>query len=154
MAQRKRKEAGRPTDFRPKYCEQVERLCRLGATDEDIAAFFGKATSTINLWKAKHPKFLESIKKGKVVADIEVANSLYKRATGHVMKVEKVVNGAKVRLNIEVEPDTAAAIFWLKNRRKDHWRDKHEVDVRDKTHEDMLAELESAIGQTEHERVH
>ena len=29
----------------------------------------------------------------------------------------------------EVAPDTTACIFWLKNRQREHWRDKTEHDV-------------------------
>jgi hypothetical protein len=28
----------------------------------------------------------------------------------------------------KVEPSTTAQIFWLKNRRPDRWRDRHELD--------------------------
>lgn len=137
---------GRPTDYRDEFCQQVEKLCKLGATDIEIADFFGKAVSTINLWKKEHPEFSEAIKRGKVVADIDVANSLFKKATGYTQEVEKVIGKGDdrrvVTVKVPIEPDTTAAIFWLKNRRKDHWRDKQEVDMNVRNHEDALAELE------------
>lgn len=120
----------RPTDYRPEFCEQVRKLCLLGATDVEIADFFGKAESTIALWKLKHPEFSESIKAGKTFADMDVAVGLHKRAKGYTRKVEKAFcyEGCITTAVIEEEvlPDVAAGFIWLKNRRKDHWRDKIE----------------------------
>lgn len=141
--------AGRPTDYREEYCVQVEKLCKLGATDKEIADFFDVVESTINLWKLEHPEFSESIKKGKIVADAEIAESLYHRAKGYSHEAVKIFpTGGEVKdkegnitkgplLVPYVEhypPDTTAAIFWLKNRRGkikqeegQRWADKQEV---------------------------
>lgn len=141
-----KRKVGRPSEFKPEFCEQTEKLCRLGATDGDLAEFFGVADRTIDAWKQKHPEFLRSIKEGKVLADINVANSLYKKATGYTMQIEKLIGRGEQRqvvtLNVDIEPDTTAAIFWLKNRRKDYWRDKQDVDLNVYNHEDALDELE------------
>jgi hypothetical protein len=146
QAKKESNQVGRPSDFKPEFCEQAEKLCRLGATDEELAAFFDKDVATINRWKHSHPEFRASVKEGKVLADINVANSLYKRATGYVLETEKVVgkgeNQRVVKLSIAVEADTTAAIFWLKNRRKDHWRDKQDHEHHVYNHEDALDELE------------
>lgn len=136
---------GRPSKYDPSYHPQkVIGLCLLGATDKAIADFFDIAESTLNNWKNEFPDFLESIKKGKEEADIKVAASLFKRATGHKekrtipIKLRTTVNGEgsteRVEL-IEVEdyypPDTGAQVFWLKNRNPAMWRDKKEIDVND-----------------------
>src|SRR3974377_1285199 len=86
---------GRPSDFQAKYCGQATRLCLLGATDEEMAAFFGVATSTFYLWQRKHPEFRTAVKDGKLVADAAVAESLYKRALGYSHKAVKIVAEAK-----------------------------------------------------------
>jgi hypothetical protein len=59
---RESKPVGRPSKYKPEYCDQVEKLCKLGATDKDIADFFEVEESTINNWKVEHPEFMESIK--------------------------------------------------------------------------------------------
>lgn len=102
--------AGRPTKYDPEMCEQARKLCLLGATDKDLANFFGVDEATVNRWKLEHSEFCASIKSGKEIADAEVVQSLY----------DKALSG-----------DTTACIFWLKNRRKSDWRDKqdHEHDV-------------------------
>lgn len=125
---------GRPTDFKPEYCEQVEKLCKLGATDKEIADFFGIAESTLNNWKLRHPEFMESLKKGKLLADVKVAESLYSRATGYVGKktvtanIQGVISDVK-EVDEYVGPDVTACIFWLKNRQPDKWRDKVQQEV-------------------------
>ncbi|WP_276308161.1 hypothetical protein [Methylomonas sp. Kb3] len=37
---------------------------------------------TINTWKKQAPEFADSLKRGKTLADAQVANSLFHRATG------------------------------------------------------------------------
>lgn len=123
---------GRPTDYRPEYVELGYKFALLGATDADLAKMFDVAESTINLWKLKHPEFSESVNKGKATADAEVAASLFHRAKGYSHDAVKIVADAKLGIEHIVPyrehypPDTAAAIFWLKNRQKDKWRDKIE----------------------------
>jgi len=97
----------RPTKYDPGILESVTNYCVLGCTDEELAEFLSISVATLNTWKQK-PEFLEAIKKGKAFADMRVANSLYQKA---------------------LDGDTTAMIFWLKNRRKEHWRDKqsHEL---------------------------
>lgn len=119
---------GRPTDYKEEYDEQTFKLCLLGATDESLADFFDVAVSTIGLWKIKHPTFSEAIKRGKMKADAEVAQSLYHRAKGYQHPEDKVfcTNGevTVVPTTKYYPPDTAAAFIWLKNRAS--WRDRQE----------------------------
>lgn len=121
---------GRPTDYKEEFNTQAEKLCKLGATDSELGTFFEVDESTINNWKLKYPQFLESIKKGKDLADAEVAQKLYERATGysHPDVDIKVVDGEIVQTELikHYPPDTAAAIIWLKNRQKTKWRDRFE----------------------------
>lgn len=123
----------RPTKYEKKYNEQAYKLCLLGATDKDMADFFEVAESTINLWKEEHKTFSESIKKGKMMADATVASKLYHRAVGyeHPELVTATFQG-QITDTMEVTkhyaPDPTAAIFWLKNRQPQQWRDKHEIE--------------------------
>lgn len=122
--------AGRPTNYRKEYAEQAYKLCLLGAKDSDLADFFHVSEQTINTWKQKQPKFLESLKEGKDAADANVADRLYQRAMGYSHPEEKIFqhNGKIVRAGTtkHYPPDSTAAIFWLKNRQKHNWRDRHE----------------------------
>jgi len=120
----------RPTKYRAEFAEQARKLCRLGATDRELADFFGVQESTINKWKLAHPAFSESLKTGKGMADAEVAEKLFKRATGYSHEAVKIFNDQGSPLQVpyteHYPPDTTACIFWLKNRRPDLWRDKVE----------------------------
>jgi DNA-binding XRE family transcriptional regulator len=122
--------AGRPTDYRPEYAEQAEKLSLMGATDMQMADFFDVSEQTFNAWKHRHPKFLESIKVAKEVADKNVERSLYRKAMGYEFESEKVFcnDGSVTRVPIReiVPPSDTACIFWLKNRKSAEWRDRHE----------------------------
>jgi hypothetical protein len=112
--------AGRPTDYREEFNEQVYKLCLLGATDKEIGDFFEVDERTINNWKHDYPEFFQSIKKGKVIADAEIAQSLYKRAKGFRKKAVKIFQSEGVSFEHEYmeyyPPDPTALIYWLKNR--------------------------------------
>ena len=123
---------GRPTDYRPEYVGQAEKLAQLGATDMQMADFFGVSEQTLNAWKNRYPNFLASLKLGKDQADERVVNSLYRKAVGYEFDSVKIFctkdgGVTKVPFREIVPPDTTACIFWLKNRRKEEWRDKQEV---------------------------
>ncbi|WP_367450280.1 helix-turn-helix domain-containing protein [Snodgrassella alvi] len=122
----------RPTDYRQEYAEQARKLCLLGFTDKQLAVFFDVNESTINRWKQKYPEFCKSIKSGKVVADAQVTESLFNRATGiEVTEVEVRDDGKKKVKRVTkrpIPPDTTAQIFWLKNRQPELWRDKPTVE--------------------------
>ncbi len=124
--------AGAPTKYKEEYNEQVYKLCLLGATDKDIADFFDVCEASINNWKNEYPEFLESIKRGKQIADSNVADRLYQRALGfeHDSEEIKIIDGGIERVKVRkiYAPDPTSAIFWLKNRQPDKWRDKQEVE--------------------------
>ncbi|GKV89289.1 terminase [Pectobacterium carotovorum] len=130
MAAEKNK-GGRPSAYREEFAEQARKLCLLGATDKELAEFFEVSEATINNWKLVHYEFLESIKRGKQIADGEVADRLYQRAMGFIAPdIDiRVIENKIVETPLEkyYPPDTAAAIFWLKNRQKDKWREKQDV---------------------------
>ncbi|KRL31179.1 hypothetical protein FD33_GL002239 [Companilactobacillus paralimentarius DSM 13238 = JCM 10415] len=65
-----------------------------------------------NKWKLKHP---EASKQEIQDAAIKGVKTTRRIKLGLVEK--------------EVPPDTTAAIFWLKNRKPEEWRDKHETEL-------------------------
>ena len=132
--------------YKEEYAEQAFKLCLLGAKDTEMADFFSVTEKTINNWKLEHPKFLQSLKDGKIKADSEVSNSLYNRAKGYEVtevREEKSEDGFKeVKTRKHVAADATSAIFWLKNRQPKKWRDKQEQEITIATHEDFLDNLE------------
>jgi hypothetical protein len=112
----------------------ARHLCKLGATDADLAAAFEVSIPTIDTWKAKHPDFLGSLRAGKAAADARVERSLYMRANGYSYDAVKIFMPAGARRPIyapyveHVPPDVTACIFWLKNRKSHEWRDVQNVE--------------------------
>jgi len=124
---------GRPSKYNPEYAQQAYKLCLLGATDKELADFFGTTEQSVNAWKKKYPEFLESLKAGKQQADANVAESLYKRACGYEHEEDKIFQYEGEAVIVPTikhyPPDTAAAFIWLKNRAG--WKDKTEVESTD-----------------------
>jgi len=123
-----KRKKGHPTDYKPEYDNQAFRLCLLGATDKDLADFFNVTETTINNWKIAHSNFFESIKKGKTEADIQIAESLHKRAKGYEITETVITKDGAIDVEKHYPPDPTSIIFWLKNRQPKHWRDKQEIE--------------------------
>jgi len=123
----------RPSKFKAEFIPQAEKLCKLGATDIELADFFEVEVRTLYRWKAENVAFCQALKAGKEEADDRVERSLYARANGyeHDEVDIRVVAGGIVKTPIRkyYPPDTTAAIFWLKNRRGGEWRDLKAVEV-------------------------
>lgn len=132
----------RPTKYDESYPKTALKLALTGFTDEQMADFFEINKDTLYEWRKKYPKFSDSIKSGKEVADSNVASSLYQRALGQTKKIQKAFKlkttkngeGSEERIEVAEEevyipPDTTAQIFWLKNRQPKAWRDKQETEI-------------------------
>lgn len=125
--------AGRPSKFKPEFIAQAEKLCKLGATDMEIADFFQVEVRTVYRWKAENEQFCQALKAGKDEADDRVERSLFARANGyeHDEVDIRVVDHAIVQTQIRkyYPPDTTAAIFWLKNRKPKEWREMKAIEL-------------------------
>lgn len=108
------------------------RAGRLGATIPLMAEFFGVSPATLAVWGEEHPEFLEAVKDGKTWADANVADCLYRRATGYdnpnAVKIlankDDPEQPIYARYTEHYPPDVVACIFWLKNRQPELWREK------------------------------
>lgn len=58
--------AGRPTSYKPEYCEQVIELGREGKSVAQMCAHFDISRQTIDNWAAEHEEFLEAFMRAKV----------------------------------------------------------------------------------------
>jgi hypothetical protein len=115
---------------------QLAILYRFGATDKQVAEFFGVTETTINNWKVAHPDFFKSLNEWKSQADEKVERSLYERACGYMhleTKAQWVTDQDGGRWEYaemvrHYPPDPTSMIFWLKNRQPTKWRDKTDVE--------------------------
>lgn len=128
---------GRPSKYDPEYAPRVKSYCLLGLKDAQICELLDISESTFNLWKNGHPELSEAIRAGRKDADSKVATAMYDKACAG---------------------DTTAAIFWLKNRHRDMWRDRQDVEhvvnvinqLTDNELEAEVARLQSKLHQIEH----
>ena len=135
---------GPDSKYKPEYVNQAKLLYEGGFTDIKAAQFFKVSRGTIYAWQKEFPDFSAAIQAGKDYFDSKkTEKSLLKRATGfYYTEVTResarvVVRGEKGVLLVNDEPkmvitkkvrkyvvpDTGAAIFWLKNRNSDRWKD-------------------------------
>lgn len=125
---------GRDSLYDPSMNDQVRKLALLGLTDEEMAEFFGITRQTFDNWKKVHPAFFAALCEGKTVADAEVADSLYRRATGEWVEFEKAYKKQDgtievVKLKSFHPGDPGAAKLWLTNRRGQSWRESKDVNL-------------------------
>lgn len=83
----------------------LEGWARDGLTNEQIANNIGINAKTLYDWKNKQSKICNILKRSREIVDFEVENALLKNA---------------------MEGNVTAQIFWLKNRKKEQWREKIE----------------------------
>lgn len=116
---------------------KLQAWARDGHTDEQIAELIGISRRTLYDWKNKFAPISHALKRGKEVVDIEVENSLLKRAMGYSYEEEKTyiqevdgkVTKRKEITTKHIPSDTTAMIFWLKNRKPEAWRDRKDIDM-------------------------
>jgi hypothetical protein len=125
---------GRRPTWREDNLEQARKLATLGLTDVELAELVGVSLRTFARWKVDCPEFCHALKAGKDVADARVERRLFERAIGYKTIETKllVIKGKVVEKQIVKEhpPDTTAAVFWLKNRDPENWREKFDHEMR------------------------
>lgn len=105
----------------------VQKWCRDGLSEAQIAKNLGVAMSTFSEYKNKHPELMEALKKGKEVFITELENALAKKALGYDYEEEKEYikyeDGREIRYKEVTKkhqpPDVAACSILLKNKDKD-----------------------------------
>ncbi|HHX0197786.1 helix-turn-helix domain-containing protein [Enterococcus faecalis] len=113
---------------------KIEGWARDGLIDKQIAQNIGVSERTFTDWKKKFSSISSALKKGKEVVDRQVENALFKSAKGYEyteVTEELTENGMEITKKVtkQVAPNPTAAIFWLKNRKPDEWRDRKETQI-------------------------
>lgn len=128
----------------------IEGWSRDGLTQQQIAKNLDINVDTLIEYKKKYTDFSDALKKGKEVVDIEVENALLKRALGYTItineqKIDKEGYVHDLKRDVHVPGDTTAQIFWLKNRRKQQWRDKVEYENTGENKNGVIEDLVEAL---------
>jgi hypothetical protein len=103
---------GRPTDYRPEYCEQVYNYMAQGYSLTAAAGDLGQCYDTLIAWTQKHPEFAQAVKHGRAARTAILERELLSMG-GHK-------DGARI----------TARIFALKNAAPHEWKDQVQVDQR------------------------
>lgn len=135
----------------PEGLLKIEGWARDGLTDEQIAANIGISRSTLNAWKDRYSDISDTLKRGKDVVDRQVENALLKRALGYEYqevkeKFEGDVMTERTVTKKEVVPDVTAQIFWLKNRKRETWTDRQNIEISQPI-DDSIKEMEAYFEQ-------
>lgn len=135
----------------PEGLLKLEGWARDGLTDEQIATNIGITAKTLYDWKKKYSNICEALKRGKDVVDRQVENALLKRALGYEYeevkkKFECGVMTERTVTKKEVIPDVTAQIFWLKNRKRETWADRQNIEISQPI-DDSIKEMEAYFGQ-------
>jgi thymidylate synthase len=94
---------GRTSEYDPDLVPQIVEMANSGLTDLEISEEIGFSRTTLWRWRKIHPELCNALKEAKGIADTRVEQSLYAKA---------------------LAGDVTACIFWLKNRKREEWRDK------------------------------
>lgn len=130
------------THIAPKL-KLIEAWSRDGLTFDQISKNLRISRASLSQYRKIHSEVSNALQKGRDEADIEVENSLYKRALGYRYDEVTYENGEETkRVTKEVHPDVTAQIYWLKNRKPDQWRERRDAlaEEKDKGNIDQLTE--------------
>lgn len=139
--------------YKPEYDRTVLELCLLGKKDEEIAEYFGVATSTFYLWKKEFESFSEAVKDGKERADNRVVCALRRRAEGMEVEEEHVTIDPDGKKTIKIvkrklPPDPTSMIYWLNNRQRANWKNRTALDPLDKDGQSISFKVDYADNTT------
>jgi len=111
-----------------KFSRIVYHLALLGATDKELCDALGVSMSTLSVWKTKNPEFKEALQKGRVMADMKVAEALFLNTQDRFVEIEEnhVYRGEVIKTTkkIFIQGDKWAQAQWLSKRRKGEWTEK------------------------------
>src|SRR5690625_3246702 len=107
----KKRPVGRPSKYRPEYCDMLVEHMAEGASMTSFAAEIDVSRETISEWSRVHPEFSVAVKKGKAKC------AAWWERLGRTGAMGGDVNPTLV-------------IFGLKNMSPEDWREKQEIDHR------------------------
>ncbi len=99
--------AGRPTDFKPAYGDEILALMATGLSLAASAAELGFHRQRVYEWMDRHPEFADTVKLAQVKRQLFLERRL---------------------LSAEAGPVVTSTSFALKNAGPEDWRDKREVE--------------------------
>lgn len=116
-----------------KIKEAYELSATFGATEKQLAIYWGVSLPTIALWKNTHEEFKLALQQGKLKADIEVAKALYRNAIGFEYEEEVAFSNrgtiVKTMLKKQRLPDPWSEVKWLSLRQPGDWSETKKLEI-------------------------
>lgn len=104
--------AGRPTKYKPEFCDIVIECGREGMGKAEMAARLEIAYSNFDIWQHEHPEFQDAVKEA-----VRQSQAWWER------------QGRLATFGSIPGFNATSYIFQMKNRFKEDWREKQDVDV-------------------------
>ncbi len=117
-----------PTHVKPHFAK-IAKWIRDGVPEFRIAKALGIGKTTWERFKHGHLELVELINKSQQNSDAAIEGALYRRASGfeyeeRTEEFDSAGNLLRVKITRKhCAPHVGAAIFWLKNRNPEEWRD-------------------------------
>ena len=102
--------AGRPTKYKPEFCERVIECGKDGMSKAEMAAELDVAYSTFDLWQEVHPEFSEAVK------DAVARSQAWWEKLGRTGAMGEDINAT-------------VWIFNMKNRFRADWADRSQTEL-------------------------
>ena len=102
---------GRPSKYKKAFCDVVLQVGEEGGTLIEMAEACDVHRETIREWQEKHPEFSDAVKRAEQKSQAWWVNVGKKATLGEVDNF-----------------NATSFIFNMKNRFREDWRDRHEVD--------------------------
>ena len=123
---------GRPTLYRPEYCEMLVAHMKGGLSFECFAAVIDVHPDTVYEWVKVHESFSEAKRVGKIHERLFWERLARGGAAGQLKRTAKTVTHRDGRVEVTEEPTNANAaliIFALKNKFPKEWRDRKDLEI-------------------------
>jgi len=113
--------------------DRARRIIQAGFPRSEVAKQFGIEVDRLKIWESGYPAFAAAMAGRRLEDDFNVVDALYRRAVGQgakrtVKTVTKADGAVETHETLEeLLPDVTAQKFWLVNRQREHWQERHEV---------------------------
>ena len=129
-----------PYEITPEIIKQVRTWASRGQTVEEMCLHLGWSEKTFYNKKAEFLQFLQAHNEGRAMGVFNVENMLYHFCVGRPAFTDE--NG---NVHEEIKPSITAIMFYLKNRAKDKWKDRRELeDPEDKPEQPVIIDFTNA----------
>jgi hypothetical protein len=126
--------------------DDLEKLAGLGLTEKEICLYYDISLTTLQKYKKLYDSIVIALKRGVLISNNKVVESLYRRAIGFSYKEmtrerritsykDTIVDKKKIKEPIyelvitkeitkQFPPEVSAICFWLKNRSSETWKER------------------------------